>query len=218
MKRFGWALVAGALMVSAGLETAAAQERPFELGFRFGLGVGMQSVDPGETDGSRVGITAGGIVGFPVAPNVAVETGLLYELRGAKYASSFEFGGDTFSVESTAKLDYLVIPAVARMSFGTDGGTRPFVLGGLDLGFLMKAESDVKDGDKTDIKDAFKSTDFSLRLGGGVEIPAGGYDFVVGAAYALGLTDISDATSVDGVDDSGSIKNRTLTVTAGVNF
>ena len=92
MKRSGWALVAGALMVSAGLETAAAQERPFELGFRFGLGVGMQSVDPGETDGSRVGITAGGIVGFPVAPNVAVETGLLYELRGAKYASSFEFG------------------------------------------------------------------------------------------------------------------------------
>ncbi|MEZ4648693.1 MAG: porin family protein [Candidatus Eisenbacteria bacterium] len=214
MKKIGFALVLGTLMVGTILDTAAAQERPFELGFRFGLGVGMQSVDPGETDGSRVGITAGGVVAYPVTPAVALETGLLYELRGAKYKTADFEGG---SYDATAKLDYLVIPAVAKMSFGPEEGTRPFVLGGLDLGFLMKAESDVDGVGTEDIKDFYKSTDFSLRLGGGVQLPAGGYDFVIGAAYALGLTDVSDFES-EAADDAGSIKNRTLTVTAGVNF
>lgn len=209
MNKLVSSLVAGLILVGIGGGVALAQERPFDFGFRAGVAIGSQSPDPGETDGSRVGITAGGVIGFPLTPNVAIETGLLYELRGAKYSDSR--AGVT--VESTTKLDYLVIPAVARMTFGTADGPQPFVLGGLDLGILMKAEAEAEGGAAVDIKDNLKSTDLGLRFGGGVNIPAGGYSWVLGLAYSLGLTDIVDLEG-----DAGSVKNRTLSFTGGINF
>lgn len=213
MKRLLWALVAGT--VCFGMAAQEAQARPFYFGFRAGLGVGSQSPDPGDTDGSRIGIAAGGVIGYPVTPNVALETGLLYVLKGAKYKGANEQGQPT---DDTSKLDYLVIPAVARASFGPPEGLQPFVLGGLDLGILTKAEYDREGDSPIDTKDNYKSTDIALRLGAGAAIPAGGYDFVVELAYSLGLTDILDYVPPANSGNDQTLKNRALTVTAGVNF
>ena len=202
------AFVAGAFLISVGIQEARANGRPLYVGFRAGLGIGSQSTDPGETDGSRVGVTAGGVLGYPVTPNVAVETGLLYVLRGARYAAA---GGRE---ANTVKLDYLVIPALIRMGVGTGEGVQSYGLAGLDLGILMKAEEDPATGHTVDIEDEVRSSDLSVRLGAGALIPAGGYDFVLELAYSLGLTDIRDVTR----GPAGSVENRTVAIAAGVDF
>ena len=57
---------------------------------------------------------------------------------------------------------------------------------GPQFGILVSAKED-EDGDKEDIKDDFKTTDFGLALGAEADLPA---NFGVGLRYVFGLTNV----------------------------
>lgn len=149
---------------------------------------------------------AGGVLEVGLTDNLSLVALPMYLGKGAK----LEEGG----FEARIELGYVEIPLLLKYSFGAEG-LRPFVAAGPSLGFREKAEAVVSglgEEEREDVEDEFKSTDFSLWLGAGLEIPAGGARAFVEGGYALGLTEVDDEP--EGV----SVKTRGFQVRAGVTF
>ncbi|HOO59963.1 MAG TPA: porin family protein [Candidatus Mcinerneyibacteriales bacterium] len=81
---------------------------------------------------------------------------------------------------------------------------------GPSLAFLTKAEIEEDGGGSVDLTDEFKGSEFSLNIGGQVDVSS----FVFDLRFNFGLTDIND--SINGGDFS--IKTNTLSLSAGYIF
>jgi hypothetical protein len=142
---------------------------------QFGIKAGVNLADYNDniyTTGSRTGFHAGLLAHVHLRPNWALQPEILYSTQGA------EFSGGKH------KIDYINIPILIQYMFRS--GFR--IETGIQPGFLTSAENEENDGDQTNIKSSFKSTDISLPIGIGYIAPTGfGFD----ARYNLGLTDIT---------------------------
>ena len=94
-----------------------------------------------------------------------------------------------------------------KFAFGS-GDTKPYVMAGPTVGWLLSAEVDGED-----IKDDVKSIDFGIAFGGGVSLPMGNNTVFVEGRYSLGLTDIND----DPTDDT-KFKTKGIQIMAGITF
>ncbi|MEE9189453.1 MAG: porin family protein [Candidatus Neomarinimicrobiota bacterium] len=161
----------------------------------------------------RLGIEGGvGIereyFGFPVIARA------LFLQRGKKweYKTSNEFGSN--SAKEKLRLNYLSFPVMVKYPVCTG-----YLLGGLELAFLLSATSDweskwsyssgdmsysEKESGDDDVKDDFKTLDFGLVLGGGMPIPCAYAALSLEVMYFLGLTNIWDGEG----DSKG--RNRSL--------
>ena len=184
-----------ALVGVLGAATAQAQDRG---GVRFGVNFATLSTDDDGFDAkTRTGLVVGLYGVVPVNDVFAFQPEVLFSQQGAKA----EDGGE----EATLKLDYVQIPALARIRLGR---TSPaFLLVGPTFGFNTKAESEFN-GETQDFKDEVKGNDVGLVTG--VAINAG--PAVVDARYTWGLMNIDDST------DPGKVKNRFFSVSVGLRF
>lgn len=130
----------------------------------------------------------GGYLNLNLSDKFGITPEVLFSSQGS------EFGSE--------KLDmtYLAIPVMLKY--------KPvkflFIEAGPQFSFLTKAE--ISSGEETeDIKDQFKSNDFGLGVGAGVNLPLG---FNVGARYLLGFANINDV-------GGSSIKTRTFQLYLG---
>ena len=111
------------------------------------------------------------------------------------------------------------MPLLAQYKFNTSA-TTPYVIGGLDIGILMSAESEVTisgtglfDGTFTeDIKDSLSSTDIAFNVGAGYMMEMGNAKVYVEVQYSLGLLDI------ESVDDDVAIKTKGIIIGVGYIF
>ena len=78
-------------------------------------------------------------------------------------------------------------------------------------------ERDGEESFNDDVKDSFKSTDFGLSIGGGIELPSGGAAFFVEGRYSLGLADIADQDASSS-ESTASVNTRGIYAFAGVRF
>ena len=154
----------------------------------FGLKAGLNIASVNEKDGdnynSKASFHVGALAHIHVTTHFAVQPEIMYSGQGGKITVA----GDDYKL----KLNYINVPVLAQ--YMTGGGFR--LQTGPQIGFLTTAKVEVG-SDETDVKDSFKSTDFSWVFGAGFITSSG---FGVDARYNLGLSDISE-------DNSSKVKN-----------
>ncbi len=165
----------------------------FAQGISIGIkgGPNFANLDVSDFSGSlknKTGIHGGAFVLFK-AKNIGLQPEILFSQQG----SNIKF--DSNNTEGS--IDYINIPIILKL----------YTVLGLNLqvgpqfGFLSRAEFD---GDN--VKDSFKSSDTSLALGVGWDLPL---RLSIDARYNLGLSDISDDPNFD------TIKNQVWQISVG---
>jgi len=125
----------------------------------------------------KVGIAAGAEFGYDISEQFGLSAGLIYAIQGSK----------TKGADNNTNVDYLNIPILANY----------YIIPGLaikagpQIGIRTRAKHD-----DIDLKDAFKTIDFSIPVGLSYEIS----DFVIDARYNIGISNIAK--------DSGDDKMR----------
>jgi hypothetical protein len=180
MRRF----IVVSLAVCALARGASALEAKYGAKFGWNLaGVKGDIEDNGYAD-RKSGSTIGASVELGFTEAFALETGLLYETKGAE--------GVHFADGVAVDLDiaYLVIPALAR--FDLPGGSACASVG-LTFGFPVKGER-TEGGFTTDVKDE-AGTEVSIVVGlGGDVCSLGDGALSLGVEYSYGLNDLADDT------------------------
>jgi len=158
------------------LETRAQSE-----GFSIGLAVGP---DFGSVRGdylvnmdntSRLGFGTEAFLQFHFNKNFSIRSGLAYEEKGAHSTLQIitNYGYPLGDSITNLHLNYLVIPVLFRAELRTKNVL--FANIGPYIGFLLKASQEIVSGNepnlKTDVKQAYSSTDFGMSLGIGIIFP-----------------------------------------------
>jgi hypothetical protein len=120
----------------------------------------------------KVGYHLGGYVNIGLTDVLSLQPELLFNAIGAA-----ESGGD-----GKLNINYISIPIMLKYSLGVVN-----IQAGPQIGLLMGARIK-EDGDETDIKDSFKTSDFGFNLGLGADFGL----LNVAARYCIGLSDVSD--------------------------
>jgi hypothetical protein len=203
--------------------TVNAQDEPATpISFGAKAGVNFATItgdDLGDVEG-KTSFHVGVLAEIPISDVFSIQPELLYSRQGAKESYTESFSGMTFSEDLDIKLDYLLLPVMAKY-YVTDGFS---IEVGPQIGFLLNAEIDYEfseSGDgmsfnesgTLDIKDAVKSVDFGLNFGLGYKLD-NGLNFNV--RYNLGLTDGNDDPEF--FDSDGAFKNSVFQIGVGYFF
>jgi hypothetical protein len=232
--------------------TSFSQTKPLKFGIKGKLNFAdvtetILPIDEMEIDGLDIpidfeqkmytNIGFGGFLEYWVSPMFAIQSNILYNVKGTKLTGSFFMSIDTLGVtadvnidaEATGKLTYLSVPILGKLALGQEGAIRPYFVAGPEIGFLLAAKVNMKAdasitymgmkesesfSDDIDIKDEVESMEFALDFGAGVEIPVGNMSIFVDGQYSLGLTKVNKE-SAEGMND---IKNKVIYVNLGIIF
>lgn len=152
------------------------------------------------------GFHVGGFAEIGITEKFAFQPELLFSMEGSKFESSSsgsEFGF-TYSetTEEKLKMSYINIPLLAKF-YATE---QLFFAAGPQLGFLMSAKQDYDstftiDGESEsesfsdkDVKDQYKSINFSAALGAGYFFTENVFAEV---RYNIGLSNVAESQTVD---------------------
>ncbi len=196
-------------------------QRPGDMTIGIMAGVNYATVDqdpePGDVEFKyRLGLLAGGFLGYQVNEVFSVEPQVLYSQKGTEVEGT----GSNSAREGSVRLDYIEVPFLLKFWFPVSNSQmRPFLFAGPVVGFEVNCtlEGEIlsvtgpTDCEKTSLVNT-KSTDIGGTVGGGVEFGAGGQLVRVDARYTHGFTDINDS------GDAREIKNRAFAVTVGLGF
>jgi hypothetical protein len=217
-RRIAAVLALAVLVTALGVSPALAQK---ESPLRFGVKLGMNISDFRGNDVGwkadlidwKVGFCGGAFMSYAVNDWFTLEPELLYSMKGMKLGF-LTFNGLTFS------LDYIEIPVLAMAKIPVKPNFKPFVYAGPVVGFNVRSKisSNILDTDiDIDLSDYVSGTEFSLALGGGLNVFVGGQEFVLDFRYEPGLTGVFK----DAVDKQGeSLKwyNDTISILVGYAF
>lgn len=178
------------MVCAASLATASAQTK---FGVKAGANFANFAGDV-EDNKMKIGINAGAFAKFHFTEAISLQPELVFSTQGAK----FEEG----NVEAKFNFNYLNIPILFQ--YNTVSGF--FAETGPQVGFLMSAKAK-GDGGSVDVKDGFKSTDFSWAIGAGFLTKS---NFGVNARFNLGLANIAE--------DSGDEKVKNSVIQVGVFY
>ena len=152
-----------------------AQRRDVQFGIKAGVNLANFN-DNVSTSGSRTGFHGGFLAHLHLSPNWALQPEIVYSTQGAKMP-----GGHY-------EIDYINLPILVQYMFRS--GFR--IESGIQLGLLTSAKFEENDGDESNFRGDFNSSDISLPIGIGYVTPTGlGFD----VRYNLGLTDINKGNS-----------------------
>ena len=170
-------------------------------GVKGGVNFATQSSDqPDEVSlGYRIGIVAGGFYTWPLGERFAFQPEVLYSQQGSAV--------EELGVKAKTKIDYLLVPVLARYRVSRS----VFVVGGPSMGFKLRAKASAEFGgssSEVDIGDFVEDFDFGLAAGGGMEFGR----YTVEGRYTFGLSNINAEGDVE------KIKNRVISVLGGVRF
>jgi len=182
------------------------------LGVLGGLNLANYSIDPAHegTDWSnRTAFGFGVVLDFNLIEPVALLLEPMYLQKGTK--TDWE---ETSEIEFISA--YLEIPVMLKYTFATSK-IKPYVIAGPSIGYNLSAQIKASGGGESredDEKKYYKSLDFSLGFGAGVNVPMGNNSIFVEARYTLGLTNISD----DPYHKEKDIKTKGIQIFTGITF
>ncbi len=146
---------------------------------------------------SRTGYHFGAFVGIKLA-KFAIQPELIYSQQGSTVKIS--------TTSYDANFSYLNIPVIFKL----------YLVGGLNLqvgpqfGFLMSATGPTTSGGSGittgDIKSNFASSDISIGMGAGIDLPM---KLSIDARYNLGVSDINN------VSNQSAVKNQVIQLSLG---
>ena len=157
-----------------GVSTVSAQS--INIGTKIGLNSYSINNDSGSDFDSKLGIHAGIFGHIHLNRQLGLQPELVYSMQGGKSGST------------NFNLDYINVPVLFQYMF--DNGFR--IQAGPQVGFLVRAKAE--NGGSLDVKDNFKSIDAGLSFGASyIHTPT---SLGIDARYNLGLSDISESSSV----------------------
>lgn len=148
---------------------------------------------------ARTGYHAGAFALIKLT-KIGIQPEIIFSRQGSKYQFN--------SQDLEANFDYINIPIILKLY--TVAGIN--LQAGPQFGFLSKAQAEnVVNGVKTttDVKDLYKSSDVSLALGVGWDLPFG---LTLDARYNLGLSEINDGAN------NNATKNQVFQISAGLKI
>jgi hypothetical protein len=183
---------------------ANAQEVSY--GLKAGLNYSNWSFSDSDFDGydSRLSFHFGGVVELGLSDKFSVQPEILYSSVGAQMDLSDAATRVASDDKFVYALDYLSIPVMAKY-YVAEGFSLEV---GPQIGVLLSAKAKY-DGESEDIKDSFKSTDFSAGIGAGYKMENG---LFINARYVLGLSNVLE----DSGDEWG--KNNAFQFSLGYKF
>jgi len=188
-----------ALFMAAG--SGAYAQTKFSLGIKAGPNFANINTETSADENykSRTGFHAGAFALFKFS-KVGIQPEVLFSQQG----TTFKYSG---SPDLKANFSYVNVPIIIKLY--TIAGINLQV--GPQIGFLTSAKREDYNsltGDVTEenVKEDFKSTDFSLALGAGWDLPFG---LTIDGRYNLGLSDINSGAS------ENSVKNQVWQVSVG---
>lgn len=207
MSRVAMTMLVVALMLSIG----ASADARMKLGPKAGVAITSLNSDALEPYGSKTTIDLGAFLQVPLGQNspIVFQPEVIYVMKGGKYEES---GG-----ELSYNFDYIEVPLLVKYNFPVEGSITPNLFVGPVVSFLTTAKVKVEfDGeeDESDIKEYFKSTDFCLAFGGGIDVMMGtSGTLTFDIRYELGLTNTYD-------EDFGGaeVKHNALLFNVGWGF
>ncbi|HEX7048670.1 MAG TPA: porin family protein [Longimicrobiales bacterium] len=199
MKRWSVAFVSALLGVGM---PVSAQAQGISFGATVGLNratIASEELEEGSDLSARYGLLIGGFMEVATGNRFAIRPELLFVQKGVE----FEEGDDTGAL----KFSYIEVPVLARFALDVRGASAvtPVLFAGPAIGFRVDAELESTDDDTGDVSDIYKSTDFGLVLGGGLEVSSLSFDL----RYEIGLMKLDDA------EDIAELSNRGLSLTVG---
>lgn len=171
----------------------------------------------GQSEESRSGIFVGVETAIPFNQTFAIQTGVNYAQKGL----SLIFNGPSFNGTSSIALNYIQIPLLGKVTFGSDDSFQFSALAGPYGAFAVARNESISFSGsglpstsiEEDLSNDVSAFDYGLRMGAEFSIPvASGFSMVLGAQYDLGLNNLSSSAS-DPV-----VYNRSLIATAGIGF
>ncbi len=171
---------------------------------------------------NRTAFGVGGVLDVGLNENVALSFEPMYLQKGAEFSETDpDLGTATF----TSKANYLEVPVLLKIAFGT-GSARPYLMAGPTIGFNLSSKFELSvpgfsaeiDADKVT-----KSTDFGLVGGAGVSFTAGTSSIFVEGRYSLGLSDIVEAGTLEFMGEqlefeNVNVKTRGFQIMGGITF
>lgn len=153
----------------------------------------------GENYKSRAGFHGGAFVLIKAA-KIGIQPEIIFSQQGSKV----EIDGENFE----SNFSYLNIPIIVKLY--TVGGIN--IQAGPQFGFVTNGEAPIESGSTVtvqDVKDRMKSSDFTVALGLGWDLPFG---LTIDARYNLGLSKIYDDAPPQQTDDA---KNQVFQLSLG---
>lgn len=173
--------------------TAEAQETKdpnLHWGIKGGVNVTTLYGDQVNGSDARAGFTGGLFLNYRFSPQWSIQPEVLFSMKGADLDQGLT--GETGSADY--EVGYLEIPVLAKYTFETNSIVKPYLNAGPQVGFSLYGDSNDRDIDDNQLKDA----EFALAFGGGVDfaVASSPADFIqtvgLDLRYTLGLTDVFD--------------------------
>ena len=163
------------------------------------VGGTMSTITKADNAKMRLGLVAGGELGYFMADNLALTGGLLVSLQGAN------FDDTNYTRDMSSTMTYLNIPVLANYyvapGLAIKAGLQPgFLLANNDKGEYNNGGKWVEYDESS--TDGMKKFDLSIPIGLSYEIS----DFVIDARYNFGVTKIAE---------HGDSKNSVIMLTLG---
>ena len=183
-------------------ETVKAQKSS-NLNLVAGVNIAQYANAPSGQD-PRIGFSAGIYLplGLPF-PGWTFQPGIFYTQKGVKEQGV------------TAKVDYIQIPALAKVAFSRGGNATPYLLLGPYFSFVLEAEAENPDGSTTRFDNA--ESDFGLIGGLGLDFSLPGTSLFLEARYEAGLSDAFGEGLIIALD-ANDWQNRVLAIAVGVRI
>ncbi len=189
-----------AVVLVLGTFGPAAAMGPVEAGIKGGVNIANQSVDmtPEPSTEMRTGLAIGGYVGFPVLPNLQIQPEALFMMKGAEYDDG----------ATSAKLNYIEVPVLAKLGFMNQSPAHPSIFLGPSLAFNASSKQE-SDAGEIDVKDNTNPVDLGVVVGAGLDFQNLGID----VRYTRGLTNAND---VEGSDTE--VTNSVISIMGSFRF
>jgi len=195
----------------------SASAQPAGPGMAFGIkGGGNLANFYGDAVGNvdaKLRAIGGAYLKFQFNEVLAFQPEVLYAQKGASQTELVNIGGTFGTIEGEWQYDYIEIPLLLDFSVPTEGGMTPHFFVGPTVSILASAKG-VGGGSEVDLKDYTKSTDFSLTIGGGINIGSGPTKFVLDLRYVMGLSEFDDV----GLNEIFLRKHNTIAFMGGIQF
>lgn len=196
---------------------ALAQEQPpleatgiVRYGLKGGLNVATLRGDVDEPS-PRFGMHFGVTAEIKISDKFSIQPELMYSMQGVKEKGELMINGDLAEGEATTKLDYIILPIMAKIymaeGFTVEVGPQIGLLNSARIKYDLRTSASNFSG-SSDISNQMSSIDFAVNAGLGYKLPSG---LFFQGRYTLGLTNAYDG-------DEAEIKNGVVQFSIGYQF
>jgi Outer membrane protein beta-barrel domain len=218
-------LISLAILSFVTLSAMNADAQHSYLGVRVGANLANQSYDSlpsGTSLGIHTGFLAGGQFDYWFDDMWALSAQVLYDQKGAHEAINESVEGFSATGTEDVNFNYLEIPILLKVSFGS-GDIRPYVFAGPSFGIFLSGSGKISSSYQGTTMDttisvpdsSVKSPDISAVFGAGVSLKlSSGPMLFFDAAYALGLVNIAKTQP----GDNTTVKSRDIRLAVGILF